>query len=958
MTEVLEAPVEASGTDDRATDAARRRGGGWSRWRVAARLARRQVWRAKWSSVLVVALIALPIAAMSAYSVYAMSSVGTPDEQIAVELGAMQAWVAPVGVPDAGFWQAPTQPDWNGYPASEDGAWEMPEGAPLEDPLGSLPRGTEAIELTHGEATVETVGGTARLEAWGGPAWDPRFEGRFDLAEGVRATAPGEAMVTEAALERLGIAIGGELSLADAERPETFTVVGTLDAATLPDSAAAVFLADAALVAGEQRWYLPTLSLAWSDVAELNEEGIVAYSREVVLDPPTVTTVEAANAHQVWLSSIWMTLTVLAVAGVFAAYVAVMLAGAAFAVSARRQQRSLAVAASVGARPRDLARTIALQGTTLGVIGGVLGVAAGIGVGAVVMGLTTTGSATQYWGFHVPWPVLAGVFVFAVLVGTASALLPARTVTRTDTISALRGARRPQAPRASRPVWGSVLLVAGTAIALGSGLAAAALHTMPDVPLDSPLRAIPPFGIVIGPILVQIGVLVSGGWLLWWTSRGLSKIGLAARIASRDAAANASRPVPAFAAIAATVFIGVFALGQSSMQTADTARTWFYQAPLGSLAIDVMPPGMDAVPPADAELATRAAVELAEGIGARDAAVISRQSNAWFTANSQNGADAEFAMALMPDRYLLDPSVENSFSTMGQSPQNPLSVVDPRDLETALGISLSPSDLAAYRDGAALAADPRYVTDGAVQVAAWPVSDASEGRAPDNIWDPAKRPADWGMPEVSEPLWTTDIEAVVVDLPRQPISIAISPATAAGLGIVAQPESVIASFAVPPQTVELDRLMEQASMAGTADWALAPRYESGPPSDAAWVIPVLVTVAVLVLGASAVALGLARFERRPDDATLTAVGGTRGLRRRIGFWQGLVIAGFGTIAGTAAGILPPIGFAIQSQTDLRVEDIPWWLIASLAVGLPLAIAAVSWLVPPRHPDLTRRTAIT
>jgi signal transduction histidine kinase len=35
---------------------------------------------------------------------------------------------------------------------------------------------------------------------------------------------------------------------------------------------------------------------------------------------------------------------------------------------------------------------------------------------------------------------------------------------------------------------------------------------------------------------------------------------------------------------------------------------------------------------------------------------------------------------------------------------------------------------------------------------------------------------------------------------------------------------------------------------------------------------------VLVLGASAVALGLARFERRPDDATLAAVGATRALR--------------------------------------------------------------------------------
>ncbi|WP_306770333.1 hypothetical protein [Microbacterium sp. 18062] len=42
---------------------------------------------------------------------------------------------------------------------------------------------------------------------------------------------------------------------------------------------------------------------------------------------------------------------------------------------------------------------------------------------------------------------------------------------------------------------------------------------------------------------------------------------------------------------------------------------------------------------------------------------------------------------------------------------------------------------------------------------------------------------------------------------------------------------------------------------------------------------------------------------------------------------------------------------------LRLEDVPWSLIAATALALPAGIAAVSWLVPPRRPDLTRRTAI-
>jgi hypothetical protein len=36
---------------------------------------------------------------------------------------------------------------------------------------------------------------------------------------------------------------------------------------------------------------------------------------------------------------------------------------------------------------------------------------------------------------------------------------------------------------------------------------------------------------------------------------------------------------------------------------------------------------------------------------------------------------------------------------------------------------------------------------------------------------------------------------------------------------------------------------------------------------------------------------------------------------------------------------------------------PWPWLALLAIGLPAAIVLAAWLVPPRHPDLTRRTVI-
>ena len=959
MTEVLHAPPEASGTDGRPVGAAlRRRGAGWSRWRVASRLAWRQVRRAKASSVLVATLVALPIAGMAAFVVYAASVMPTPEERIAAELGRMQAWIQPAGVHDAGLWQAPADPTWYGYTVADDEVMSIPEGVPLDDPTVALPTGTETVPLTQGRASVETRDGVTGLPAWAGAAWDPRFGGAYDLAEGARPDSSREAMVTPAALDRLGIRIGDTLRLSDPA--QAYTVVGTLEAASLADSDAALFLPDRArdLVGGTTRWYLPELELQWADVQQLNEDGgIVALSRAVVLDPPVIERdAYGWSAPTDWWSTMWPMVLMLTVAGLFAGYVVVMLAGAAFAVAARRQQRSLAVAAGVGADRRDLSRTILLQGTSLGVVGGVVGVGAGVGLAALVMALTSDGSATQFWGFHVPSELLGAILVFAVAVGTVSAWMPARRVARTDPLQALRGARRPQRPVASRPVWGSVLLVLGVAVTLLSAFAVAAINSTNAFGYDSPMRYIPAYGIVVGPILAQFGILLSGRWLLWVSSRGLSHAGTAAKLASRDAAANASRTVPAFAAIAATVFIGVFALGQSSMQTAQTARTWFYQAPVGSIAVPFWPaPGTTtgALDRADAEEAATAAEQLVRDAGADEIAVLSRQQRMWPYASSEEvPEDLTFTLAALPEAYLLDPET-GSFQSLGEDPSNPLSVIAPDALETAIGVELSASDLAAYRAGAAIVPDSRFVTDASIIVETYAAVDQFEGRVPDNIFGPHP-----DSPPYADPVHTERLDAIVVDAPLQPVSIAIAPRTAERLGMVLTPDRVVAAISEPLPQGERDRLQAQAEALSTGAYMLSPYVEQGPPSDATWMVPLLAGVSVLVLGASAVALGLARFERRPDDATLAAVGGTRSLRRRIGFCQGLIIAGFGTMAGALAGVLPPIGFSIQSGGAQQLSDIPWWLIASLAVALPLAIAVVNWIVPPRHPDLTRRTVIT
>ena len=948
------APVSHPGSQaERGGSQAERRGSRAVRWRVAVRLARRQVRRTWASSLLILALIALPIAGMAGAAVFADSMMGTAEERADVELGQMTAWVQPAGVPGAGLWQAPSEPFWSGYPAEGDGSRPVPEGEIPTDPISALPGGTETVRISSGEVRIDTVAGVTLADAWGGEVWDPRLAGRFDVLEGRAPRGDREVMVSPATLTRAGATIGGTITVEDVD----YTVTGTIDFAELPDAEPALAFADGARF-DNTKWYLPDLALSWDDVQQLNDRGIVAYSREVVLDPPPFEIdgypVESPAARA--LLTRLALVGALAAGGVAAGYMVIMLAGAAFAVSARRQQRALAIAASVGAGSGDLRRVVLLQGTVLGAVAGVVGVGVGIGSAALVQRLIDNGSATMFWGFHVPWEVLAGILLFAAIVGTLSALAPARTVARSDALTALRGARRPQKVTASRPLWGSLMIIVGVGVTVVSGLGAAAVTASDGIPWDSPLRWLPIVGIIGGPILAQLGIVLSGRWLLWLCSLLLSRLGIAARIASRDAVANGARTVPAFAAIGATVFAGVFAVGMVGMVTEQNARGWNYYAPIGTATGTIYAANEEPLTSEQAREAAAATAEMYEQVGVTSTAVVSRQQRFWVENESDLPDDLERAVAVTPERNLLDPEVVDGYSiTELNDPQNNISVIAAGDLETVTGVRLDAAQRAAYDAGAALVVDDGLITDGTITVGAWTERDWQFGNAPSNVFTP------WKGQEISEPLWTKTVDAVVVDAPNQPVVVAIAPRTASELGIATVPLMVFGGFSAGATTEQQDRLQALSEGLRGDAFGVSVWIETGPMQAYVWLVPLLGAMAVLVIGSSSVALGLARFERRPDDATLSAVGGTAGLRRRIGFWQGIVIVGFGTIAGAVAGVLPPIGFLLQSQADtgreLHLADIPWALLAALVLVLPVAIAAINWLVPPRQPDLTRRTAI-
>lgn len=901
-----------------------------------------------------VALILLPVAALTGGAIFWQSHIPTPEQAAALELGRNQTWIQVIGGADPTRWQAVDVPWDYGVATDESGQPVNEEGPRPGDPGALIPADATVHELVEWASLyVETETGIGQIPTTSGAVWSDVFRGRYVMIEGEAPTRADEAMVSPGLLERTGAAIGDDVILADGDR--AFTVTGTIRRADIRPEEPELFLpaSAAGLLAGETRWFVEDWQPDLDALAELNRAGFLAYAHDLVIDPPPGARVsDYSTGPGGEASAMLMTGLLLAV---FSGYLVVLLAGAAFAVAARRQQQSLAVAASVGAGRSDVFRVVVMQGTVLGAVAGAVGLAVGAGLAGIALEVTDTGAVNSFWGnwgYQVPWFAVVGLAVFAIVTGTLAAIAPARSATRGDVLGALRGSRRPAVLRRRRPWWGLGLMIAGVSVTVAGAGALVALNAAKTIDYAHPLRSTAILAVALGPLLFQIGFLIAGHWVLVSVGRPLSRIGLAPRLASRDSSANPSRIVPAFAAIAACVFIASFAVSTTALTAAGNARMYWFNGPLHSVTASIAQNGST---PSDAPL--DAAEELLATTNPRATALVLVPTASAYDPETGEPVDPEhpvYALQGQPWEECTECGADPSSAMNGQ-----LSIIAPEDLAVLLDHPIDDTALDAYRSGSAITTTREYTSpDGQVVVTEWT-------EALRNQYYDAMSVVDWGAPEedryahLPRPAGEIAVDAVYVDTgANHSTQVAISPDTATALGIAYAPERLVAVYDDPLDEGTLDRVMAEASGIRLADgssvWVT---HERGPDPVAPWLWLIVAVAGVLVIGASAVVLGLARFERRPDDATLTAVGGSRGLRRRVNAWQAGIIVGIGAVVGTVAGLIPVWGTAQSSAEFLQLADLPWPWLAVLAIGLPVTITLVAWMVPPRHPELTRRTAI-
>ena len=107
-------------------------------------------------------------------------------------------------------------------------------------------------------------------------------------------------------------------------------------------------------------------------------------------------------------------------------------------VSVTERTREIGIRMALGARPRDILRQFLVEAIVLSAVGGVIGIALGVGGAAVVTWIINLFLPSANWPLVVSLPAALVALVFAAGVGMFFGYYPARRASKLDPIDALR----------------------------------------------------------------------------------------------------------------------------------------------------------------------------------------------------------------------------------------------------------------------------------------------------------------------------------------------------------------------------------------------------------------------------------------------------------------------------------------------------------------------------------------
>ncbi|MFJ4775324.1 FtsX-like permease family protein [Streptomyces sp. NPDC088762] len=941
-------------------------------WIAAIRIARRDAWRSKGRSILVLAMIALPIVGVSAADLTVRSAQLSVEQDLQRRLGAADAELRLSGM------NVPVHQSPDGERSAPVGGYDSYEPPPKEDPAllaQSLPAGAQTVKDSTGHAKLRTTHGLLDTDLREIDTHSPLVKGRFTLDRGRLPEAAGEVIATQAFLEKSGYFVGSSVNPRGTDHE--YKIVGAYE---LPSALGAVELIarpgtlltplDKALQAAgapgvrADDKYLVKVGGAdgftWNMVKEANGKGVLVVSRAVLLHPPADSEVPlyAQEPKDQFTSDSThaVEMAVLATVVGLAMLEICLLAGPAFAVGARRSRRQLGLVGANGGDRRHIRAVVLSGGLVIGAAAAVVGTVIGIALTVVLRPLLEEYLGLRWGGFEARPLELAGIALLAVVTGLLAAIVPAVTASRQTVLASLTGRRGVRRANRVLPLVGLVAVAGGVAIALYGTLSETGSLVVAG-----------------GSALAELGVVALTPVLVGLFGRIGRWMPLSPRLALRDAVRNRGRTAPAVAAVLAAV-AGTVAVATYQHSKEVQARHE-YVADLPHLAgmVSVADnssykevPAVREVLSKEFPLSVRADVDrlvvgkpgcdtFSNDTGCGRAEIVVPKEQRCPLYESEHGP-ADFspqqAKELRKDWRCEESRYQNYV-------ENDAAVADEK-LLTALAVT-DPGAVAALRSGRPVSFDKRNVKDGAVTLRLITDPDAADSARGKGQEKPGE---DKVLP----------VYQVPDGVNGWGLKLVLPPSSAKAAGLTTVPYGSYFTLDGLPGSEQRQRLDGTFDRMGVdAQIKIEQGYQG---ENSIEVLALTLFAGLVTIGAAGIATGLAQADAEADLKTLAAVGAPPRVRRTLSGFQCGVIALMGVLLGSAAGILPAVGLRLvqareaewflhhavemgyePSGTELYVPiEVPWATLGSLLVLVPLGAALLAALVTRSSGALARRAA--
>ena len=862
-------------------------------WRLALRIGQREARRAKWRSLLVILMIALPVAGVTAiavtYKTYDVNTVEGLDRRLGTEAAARIDAQSPAPVRQG------IDPDRTSQWLDETGT-EPLDAAGLRAAVGDRP----VLSVDDYGLDLRTDKGVAWASGLRTDLSDPLATGLTRLTDG-RLPQGSDEVVVNAALAARGPGLGKELRFPNGGSEEVRKVVGIVESASVRNEP---FVAGAGLPEASygttSTWLVGGAPVSWGDIEKLNAKGAFVLSRSVVQAPSAAALAADRKLGSEERAPDASETVVVALIVVMVLLEVVLLAGPAFAVAARRQARDLALIAASGGTARQARRAVLGMAIVIGAVAAAVGGVLGIGLARLLQPLAQDQVSAWFGPFEVPWLQILAIAVIGFGAAICAAVVPAWIASRQNVVGVLSGRRSESRPSRHSPVIGLALVLAG--------VASSAFGTR------GAYDGIP---IALGVLLCVAGVLFILPVLVSMAARFSARMPLAIRFATRDADRHRTRTVPAAGAIAVTV-VGAVALGiafgSDQEQNQET-----YQPSLaygdGAVRLD------DSVSAASTDakgwegVAAQVAKEIPKATIVPVAAAVFSDPETFFVIRTGDGTD-------------VTPGSSNG--TFGEMLVAEADGTLPSAVTRVLG------------DAEVASAEKTLRAGGAVVFIDGKGPDSKDARLDVRKWDEETQ-SEQEQASVKVPATYLHVEDAYA-----PAYAVVPPVVAKKLGAEPQVSGLYVENARITAAAEQD--LDEALAAGQVPTSITVERGFQQDDKAVIVWLLLITLAaVLMIGGALTATYLALNDARPDLATLSAVGAPTRTRRGVAAAYALVIALLGAIPGALIGFVPGIavsfpltaeGWPERDSVASHYLEVPWDLVGIVVVGLPLLIALI------------------